>query len=417
MKGYKKKQGGELQRKVLRSLIIAGTAYACTFGGDNSVWAADYTGTDTLSTSTYGADYGKITITMDDPGKNCAGIYTYGRYNTTTATERVTVTMSDTGDTYGYNGIFVDGVSKLDVKKGIELTINGLGTNNQSSEAKAWRNGLRVETQGKVDLGTVAASIITINSNLDDSRANGVYCNGTGASEGNETSITGGDLTININKDNADQQMYSAAGITLYNGSKMEMTGALNIHAEATEGVDGILTEDFYDYDDHVNSLQAKTLNIYGKATDGSASGLYLMSNKSAVTVSDSTKIEILGEYNAYGINIDSTGVTGSFGDTELTITSNTANNTDILGVRQWGSATEYGDLTIAARSVGADITSIELNGHDDKGTINIQGDLKIDARGNGRYVKGIEANSLGEVSIAGKADISVGGELSLIHI
>ena len=54
-------------------------------GGDNSVWAADYTGTDTLNTGTYGADYGKITITMDDPGKNCAGIYTYGRYNTTTA--------------------------------------------------------------------------------------------------------------------------------------------------------------------------------------------------------------------------------------------------------------------------------------------------------------------------------------------
>ena len=132
MKGYNKKQGGELQRKVLRSLIIAGAAYACTFGGDNSVWAADYTGTDTLSTSTYGADYGKITITMDDPGKNCAGIYTYGRYNTTTATERVTVTMSDTGDTYGYNGIFVDGVSTLDAQKGIELTINGLGTNNQS---------------------------------------------------------------------------------------------------------------------------------------------------------------------------------------------------------------------------------------------------------------------------------------------
>ena len=408
MQKYNQKQNSELRKKVLQSLIIAGTAYACTFGGDNSVWAADYTGTDTLSTSTYGADYGKITITMDDPGKNCAGIYTYGRNNTTTATERVTVTMSDTEDTYGYNGIFVDGVSKLDAQKGIELTINGLGTNNQSSEAKAWRNGLRVETQGKVDLGTVAASIITINSNLDDSRANGVYCNGTGASEGNETSITGGDLTININKDNADQQMYSAAGITLYNGSKMEMTGALNIHAEATEGVDGILTEDFYDYDDHVNSLQAKTLNIYGKATDGSASGLYLMSNKSAVTVSDSTKIEILGEYNVYGINIDSTGVTGSFGDTELTLTSNTANNTDVRGVRQWESATEYGDLTITARSVGADITSIELNG---KGTINIQGDLKIDAQGNGRYVKGIEANSLGEVKVAGKADIAVGGE------
>lgn len=78
---------------------------------------------------------------MDDPGKNCAGIYTYGRNNTTTATERVTVTLSDAGDTYGYNGIFVDGVSKLDAKKGIELTINGLGTNNQSGEAQAWRHG------------------------------------------------------------------------------------------------------------------------------------------------------------------------------------------------------------------------------------------------------------------------------------
>ena len=76
--------------------------------------------------------------------------------------------------------------------------------------------------------------------------------------------------------------------------------------------------------------------------------------------------------------------------------------------MRQWESATEYGDLTITARSVGADITSIELNG---KGTINIQGDLKIDAQGNGRYVEGIEANSLGEVKVAGKADIAVGGE------
>lgn len=85
------------------------------------------------------------------------------------------------------------------------------------------------------------------------------------------------------------------------------------------------------------------------------------MGEHDSANVSDSTKIEILGEYNVYGINIDSTGVTGSFGDTELTLTSNTANNTDVRGVRQWESATEYGDLTITARSVGADITSIEL--------------------------------------------------------
>ena len=413
MQKYNQKQNSELRKKVLQSLIIASTAYVCTFGGDNAAWASDYTGTDTLSTGTWGASYDKITITMDDPGKNCAGIYTYGRNNTTTATERVTVTLSDAGDTYGYNGIFVDGVSKLDAKKGIELTINGLGTNNQSGEAQAWRHGLRVETQGKVDLGTDIGSVITINSNAAESYANGVFVDGSSAGTGSEASIKGGDLTVNINKDNVMhnkdnvmQQMDYAAGVTLYNGSKMELAGDLDIHLEAA-GVDGIRANNL-NYSGDINTLQVKNLAIYGKAVNGSGSGIYLMGEHDSANVSDSTKIEILGEYNVYGINIDSTGVTGSFGDTELTLTSNTANNTDVRGVRQWESATEYGDLTITARSVGADITSIELNG---KGTINIQGDLKIDAQGNGRYVEGIEANSLGEVKVAGKADIAVGGE------
>ena len=409
MQKYNQKQNSELRKKVLQSLIIASTAYVCTFGGDNAAWASDYTGTDTLSTGTWGATYDKITITMDDPGKNCAGIYTYGRNNTTTSTERVTVTLSDAGDTYGYNGIFVDGVSKLDAKKGIELTINGLGTNNQSGEAQAWRHGLRVETQGKVDLGTDIGSVITINSNAAESYANGVFVDGSSAGNGSEASIKGGDLTVNINKDNVMQQMDYAAGVTLYNGSKMELAGDLDIHLEAA-GVDGIRANNL-NYSGDINTLQVKNLAIYGKAVNGSGSGIYLMGEHDSANVSDSTKIEILGEYNVYGINIDSTGVTGSFGDTELTLTSNTANNTDVRGVRQWESATEYGDLTITARSVGADIISIELNGHDDKGTINIQGDLKIDAQGNGRYVEGIEANSLGEVKVAGKADIAVGGE------
>ena len=406
MQKYNQKQNSELRKKVLQSLIIASTACVCTFGGDNAAWASDYTGTDTLSTGAWGASYDKITITMDDPGKNCAGIYTYGRNNTTTATERVTVTLSDAGDTYGYNGIFVDGVSKLDAKKGIELTINGLGTNNQSGEAQAWRHGLRVETQGKVDLGTDIGSVITINSNAAESYANGVFVDGSSAGTGSEVSIKGGDLTVNINKDNVMQQMDYAAGVTLYNGSKMELAGDLDIHLEAA-GVDGIRANNL-NYSGDINTLQVKNLAIYGKAVNGSGSGIYLMGEHDSANVSDSTKIEILGEYNVYGINIDSTGVTGSFGDTELTLTSNTANNTDVRGVRQWESATEYGDLTITARSVGADITSIELNG---KGTINIQGDLKIDAQGNGRYVEGIEANSLGEVKVAGKADIAVGGE------
>ena len=413
MKGYNKKQGGELQRKVLRSLIIAGAAYACTFGGDNSVWAADYTGTDTLNTGTYGADYGKITITMDDPGKNCAGIYTYGRYNTTTATERVTVTMSDTGDTYGYNGIFVDGVSTLDAQKGIELTINGLGTNNQSgNDNQAWRNGLRVETQGKVDLGTDTGSVITINSNAAESYANGVYSYGSDAGAGYETSIKGGDLTININKDNAVQQMDYAAGVTLYSGSKMEMTGALNIHAEAVNGVDGIRAGNLND-DGCINSLQAKTLDIYGKATDGSATGIYLMGDKDSVTVSDNTKIEVTGEYDAFGIVIEGSGVKSSFGSTVIDVTSKiqTTDYNDVDGLKLWGADTEYSDLTITARSNGADINGISLVGHNDRGQVAVSGDLQITANGNGTYVKGIEVTALGKLDVAGKTNIDVSNE------
>ena len=55
------------------------------------------------------------------------------------------------------------------LKKGIELTIDSTGDNNASGEYQAWRHGLRVETQGKVDLGTAVGSVITINSNAAES--------------------------------------------------------------------------------------------------------------------------------------------------------------------------------------------------------------------------------------------------------
>lgn len=69
-------------------------------------------------------------------------------------------------------------------------------------------------------MGTDTGSVITINSNAAESYANGVYSYGSDAGAGYETSIKGGDLTININKDNAVQQMDYAAGVTLYSGSK-----------------------------------------------------------------------------------------------------------------------------------------------------------------------------------------------------
>lgn len=409
MKGYNKKQGIKLQRKVLSSLFIAGAAYVCILGGDNAAWASDYTSTDTLSTGAWGASYDKITITMDDPGKNCAGIYTYGRNNTTTATERVTVTLSDAGDTYGYNGIFVDGVSKLDAKKGIELTINGLGTNNQSGGAQAWRYGLRVETQGKVDLGTDIGSVITINSNAAESYANGVFVDGSSAGNGSEASIKGGDLTVNINKDNELQQMDYAAGVTLYNGSKMELAGDLDIHLEAA-GVDGIRANNLNNYSD-INTLQVKNLALYGKAVNGSGSGIYLMGEHDSANVSDSTKIEVTAEYDAFGIVIEGSDTASSFGTTTIDVTSKTENNNDVYGIKQFGAQTDYADLIINAQSDGADIFGISLVGNAGAGIVEVAGDLNIKANGNGSYVKGVEVSALGKLSVSGKTDIDVSSD------
>lgn len=398
-----------LAGKVLQSLFTAGVVCVCTFGGDNAAWASDYTGTDTLSTGAWGASYDKITITMDDPGKNCAGIYTYGRNNTTTATELVTVTLSDAGDTYGYNGIFVDGVSKLDAKKGIELTINGLGTNNQSGEAQAWRHGLRVETQGKVDLGTDIGSVITINSNAAESYANGVFVDGSSAGNGSEASIKGGDLTVNINKDNVMQQMDYAAGVTLYNGSKMKLAGDLDIHLEAA-GVDGIRANNL-NYSGDINTLQVKNLAIYGKAVNGSGSGIYLMGEHDSANVSDSTKIEVTAEYDASGIVIGGSDTASSFGTTTIDVTSKTENNNDVYGIKQFGAQTDYADLIINAQSDGADIFGISLVGNAGAGIVEVAGDLNIKANGNGSYVKGVEVSALGKLSVSGKTDIDVSSD------
>ena len=122
MKGYQK----HLTKVITLGLLLSsGGVMPCA-------QAADYNGTGTLSTSGWGDTYDKISITMSDPGENCAGIYTYGRNNTTIANDAVKVMISDSGDTYGYNGIMVDGVSTFEANKGFELTLNSTGINNAS---------------------------------------------------------------------------------------------------------------------------------------------------------------------------------------------------------------------------------------------------------------------------------------------
>lgn len=389
--------------KDLAKVITLGLLLSC--GGQYCV-AADYTGTDTLDTGRYGVTYDKIDITMDNPGKDCASIYAYGRSNETIAHDRVTVYLSDVVDTYGYNGIFIDGVAQFNAEKGISVTIDSKGDNNASSEYQAWRNGLRAGSMAKIDLGTAEASVITINSNAADSFANGVFSDGSSAGTGYEANIKGGDLTVNINKDNADQQMDYAAGVSLFNGSKMELAGDLKIHLEAN-GIDGIRGNN-QNNDSDINSLQVKNLEIYGKAVNGNGAGIYLMGEHDSVTSSDNTKITIQTEGNAYGIFVDGSDVASSFGKTVIDLTSKTENNDDVIGISQWGSKTDYAGLTINAQSNKADISGISLVGHDGQGIVDVKGALEIKANGNGTYVKGMDVTAFGQLNVTGKTAIDV---------
>ena len=404
MQSYKKWESRKLQKKVLQTLVLASMAYVCIIGGDNSAWAAsDYKG-GPLDISNV-ADYNKMEVTASDV--NGTGLYVHLRRTTLTANDRVTISLSDTGtDAYGYVGIDVENLGTFNAAKGIDITIDGRGDNNASGGDQAWRNALFVGSQGKVNLGTAEASVITINSNAADSFANGVFSDGSSAGTGYEANIKGGDLTVNINKDNADQQMDYAAGVSLFNGSKMELAGDLKIHLEAN-GIDGIRGNN-QNNDSDINSLQVKNLEIYGKAVNGNGAGIYLMGEHDSVTSSDNTKITIQTEGNAYGIFVDGSDVASSFGKTVIDLTSKTENNDDVIGISQWGSKTDYAGLTINAQSNKADISGISLVGHDGQGIVDVKGALEIKANGNGTYVKGMDVTAFGQLNVTGKTAIDV---------
>ena len=401
MQGYKKWESRKLQKKVLQTLVLASMAYVCIIGGDNSAWAAsDYNG-GPLDISN-AADYNKMEVTASD--ENGTGLYVHLRRTTLTANDRVTISLSDTGtDAYGYVGIDVENLGTFNAAKGIDITIDGRGDNNASGEDQAWRNALFVGSQGKVNLGTAEASVITINSNAADSFANGVFINGNSAGAGYEASIKGGDLAVNINKDNADQQMDYAAGVSLYNGSKMELDGDLKIHLEA-DGIDGIRANN-EDYNTDINSLKVKNLEIYGKAVNGSGAGIYLMGEHDSVTSSDSTNITIQTEGNAYGIFVDENDAESSFGKTVIDVQSASADWLDVFGVGNNGSKLTFDSLDVNAAAEGADVSAVDLKVG---GSADIKGDLTVNGQGHGQHVYGVSLTGNSSFDVAGKTKITV---------
>ena len=94
MKSYNKKKGRELQRKVLRSLFIAGTVYACIFGGDNAAWAQDYNsqyGTD------LGGEYENVSVTNESLNGNSNVTIGVSRSAGLTVTDKAVVKIVETG--------------------------------------------------------------------------------------------------------------------------------------------------------------------------------------------------------------------------------------------------------------------------------------------------------------------------------
>ena len=83
------------------------------------------------------------------------------------------------------------------------------------------------------------------------------------------------------------------------------------------------------------------------------------MGDKDSVTVSDNTKIEVTGEYDAFGIVIEGSGVKSSFGSTVIDVTSKiqTTDYNDVDGLKLWGADTEYSDLRLLPGLMGLILT------------------------------------------------------------
>lgn len=399
MKGYQK----HLAKVITLGLLLSsGGVMPCA-------QAADYTSDDTLSTSGLGDTYDKITITMEAPAKDCSGIYMYGRNNETTANDAVKVTMTDSSDAYGYDGIFVDGVSTFNAKTGFDLVINSTGTTNASSGSQAWRNGLYVGNQGKVNLG--ADATITINSNLDASYANGIFMNGSTDNSSYPAEVTGKGMSVNINKDNADQHMDYASGITMQDGAEMNLQGDLKLHLEAENEVDGIRVRD-WDYSGAANTLQAQNLDIYAKTVDGHINGVNSRGQHDALTIAGSTNIKLEGQYDVAGISIQGSDAASSFGTTTIDLTTTAGSNySEVYGVRQLSADTTFTSLSITADTNKAQFSGIELIGDNGHGSMKINNDLQIKADGYSERLYGIAVTDVGNLDVAGKTMISISSD------
>lgn len=319
MTGYNKKQGQELQRKVLQSLLATSVMCVCTFGGDNSAWAADYNSDTTLTVANTGAadnweTYDNVIINKNDSDDAFNGIELKmsGSNKQLKVDGKIDIAITDDASTHSYTGLDMYG-GKIKAADGFNVTINST-----AAAANGNKYGIR-ETGGYMILGE--DSHITIDTKTGD-----VY----GISVGRGDSVLlGGKLQIAINQNNEGTSTEKAYGFyTVPNPNMDSVFKEVNIAVKSLEEAGGMYIktgenanhntygkvwyhnngdEFVKPYKDDKN----EKLVIKAEAVNGIAFGVRTVAesgvnNENSLLFSENAQITATGKTEAYGFDIGS---------------------------------------------------------------------------------------------------------------
>ena len=323
MKGYSKKQGQKLQRKVLQSLLAASAMCVCTFGGDNSVWAADYNSDETLKPANTGSaanweTYDNVIINKNNSDNNFNGIELResGSSKQLKVDGKIDIAITDDASntsTHRYTGLNMYG-GKIEAADGFNVTINSTAATGSGNKYGIYEN------VGDMILGK--DSHITIDTKIGD--VYGIYVeDGYG-----DTVLLGGKLQIDINQNNEDTATEKAYGFyTKPNPNTDSVFTELNIAVKSLNEAGGMYIETDQGNNNNYGQVwyhnngdtfvkpyadaKNEKLVIKAEAVNGVAFGVRTVagsnvSGRNSKLFSENAKITAAGKTEAYGFDIGS---------------------------------------------------------------------------------------------------------------
>lgn len=323
MKGYSKKQGQKLQRKVLQSLLAASVMCVCTFGGDNSAWAADYNSDETLKPANTGnaanwETYDNVIINKNNSDNNFNGIALResGSSKQLKVDGKIDIAITDdasNASTHSYTGLNMYG-GKIVAEDGFNVTINSTAATGSGNKYGIYEN------VGDMILGK--DSHITIDTKIGD--VYGIYVeDGYG-----DTVLLGGKLQIDINQNNEGTAAEKAYGFyTKPNPNTDSVFTELNIAVKSLNEAGGMYIETDQGNNNNYGQVgyhnngdtfvkpyadaKNEKLVIKAEAVNGVAFGVRTVvgsnvSGKNSKLFSENAQIAAAGKTEAYGFDIGS---------------------------------------------------------------------------------------------------------------